>query len=120
MSFCFTVVRGLLSSGPQIRTFESGARLATLQVTVRQDGQPTVSLPLSVWDPPAFVEALEAGDEVIGIGRVNRRFYGAGAGPRQSKVEIVAREIVRGTDKRKVGAALRRARAELDDAIDRA
>jgi len=119
MSFCFTVVRGQLSSEPQVRTLESGTRLATLQVTVREDGQPTVSLPITVWDPPTFVEELQAGDEVVGIGRVNRRFYGASAGPRQSRVEIVARELIKGTDKRKVGAALRRARADLDDAVER-
>jgi len=118
MSFCFTVVRGQLSSEPQLRAFESGARLATLQVTVREEGQPTVSLPVSWWDPPAFVEDLQSGDEIIGIGRVQRRFYGTSGGPRQSKVEIVATEVVRGTDKRKVSAALRRARTHFDDVID--
>jgi hypothetical protein len=113
-AFCFTIVRGELSSEPQFRMFDSGAHLVTLQVTVREPDQPTVSVPLSMWDPPAFVADLHDGDEVVAIGRVNRRFYGAGAGPRQSKVEILVNDLVPGTDKRKVAAALRRARRHFE------
>jgi len=114
MSFCLTIVRGSLSSAPDIRVLDSGARLATLQVTVREADRPTISVPITVWDPPSIVEALATGDDVVAVGYVNRRFFGVAGGPRQSKVEIVATEIARGVDNRRVAAAFRKARVRLE------
>ena len=33
------------------------------------------SVPVTVWDPPAWVETLDAGDVVVVVGRMRRRFY---------------------------------------------
>ena len=54
-----------------------------------------MSVPVSVLDPPAWVEELDAGDEVVVLGRVRRRFFRAG-GATASRVEIEAEVVCRG------------------------
>jgi len=94
---------------------QSGRVLAILQVTARPDDGAAVSVPVVQWDPPAWVERLDAGDEVLVVGRVRRRFYQA-AGAAASKVEIEADALARATDRRRVGVVLRRAREALETA----
>ena len=67
-SFNVAVVRGACSSPPELRVLPSDQRLAQLQITTRVDGR-AMSVPVSVLDPPAWVEALDAGDEVVVLGR---------------------------------------------------
>jgi hypothetical protein len=98
-----------------VRTLKSGRVLAILQVTARPESGAAVSVPVVQWDPPGWVEQLDAGDEVLVVGRVRRRFYQAGGGA-TSKVEIEADALARATDRRRVGAVLRRARAALEAA----
>jgi single-strand DNA-binding protein len=64
----------------------SSQRLAQLQVTTRVDGR-AMSVPVSVVDPPAWLEELDAGDELVVLGAVRRRFFRA-AGSTASRVEI--------------------------------
>jgi hypothetical protein len=92
---------------------KSGRVLAILQVTARPDDGAAVSVPVVQWDPPAWVERLDVGDEVIVVGRVRRRFYQAGGTP-ASKVEVEADALARASDRRRVGAVLRRARDVLE------
>jgi single-strand DNA-binding protein len=92
---------------------KSGRVLAILQVTARPDNGVAVSVPVVQWDPPAWVERLDVGDEVVVVGRVRRRFYQA-AGAAASKVEVEADALARATDRRRVGAVLRRARDVLE------
>jgi single-strand DNA-binding protein len=113
MSLNLAVVRGCCSSVPEIRELASGRTIAVLQVTARPDGGPAVSVPVVSWDPPAWVERLDEGDEVVAVGRVRRRFYQAG-GAAASKVEVEADVLARGGDRRRVGVALRRAQELLD------
>lgn len=115
MSVNVALVRGCLSSPPEIRVLESGRTLAVLQVTARPDGERAVSVPVAAWDPAAWVEDLEADDEVLVVGPVRRRFYRAATGS-ASRVEIEAVMLAKGSDKRRVSAVLRRARKALDDA----
>ena len=115
MSINVALVRGRLSSPPEVRVLESGRTLAVLQVTARPDGAPAVSVPVAAWDPPEWVECLEAHDEVLVVGTVRRRFYRAASGS-ASKVEIEAEMLARGGDRRKTSALLRRARRILDAA----
>jgi single-strand DNA-binding protein len=107
------VVRGCCSSPPEVRVLPSGRVLAVLQVTARPESGPAVSVPVATWDPPAWVERLDAGDEVVVVGRVRRRFYRAGA-QAASRVEVEADLLARGGDRRRVAVALRRAQAALD------
>jgi len=115
MSVNVALVRGRLSSPPEIRVLASGRTLAILQVTARPEGAPTVSVPVAAWDPPAWVECLEARDEVLVVGTARRRFYRTASGS-ASKVEIEAERLARGDDRRRVAALLRRARKILDAA----
>jgi len=113
MSWNLAVVRGHCSSAPEVRTLESGQTLAVLQVTTRPDDGPAISVPVVAWSPPPWVTKVEAGDEIVAIGRVRRRFYQAG-GAAASKVEIEADVLAPAADRRRLGTALRRARERFE------
>ncbi len=74
------LIRGECSSEPELRVLASGTRLAAFSVRVRSGDGPATSVPVAVWDPPARVEALAAGTEVVVVGRVVRRFFRAAGG----------------------------------------
>jgi hypothetical protein len=66
-----------------------------------------------VWDPPAWVESLDAGDVVIVVGRMRRRFYQRPGGV-GSRVDLEADFVGRARDRRRIDAALRRAYESLE------
>src|SRR4051812_19078752 len=85
------VLRGTLSSDPVDRQLASGSTIWTLQVTTRTaDG--AFSAPVAWVDPP-LPPRFGAGDEVVVIGQVRRRFFRAG-GVTQSRTEVVASAVV--------------------------
>ncbi len=94
-----TVIAGTLSSAPALRTLASGTVLAQLQVTTRTPEEPARSVPVALADPPAWLERLEAGDEVVVLGAVQRRFFRAG-GVTASRVEVSAERVARAGDRR--------------------
>jgi single-stranded DNA-binding protein len=107
-------------SGPaEIRVLESGTRLATL--AVRCPASPggstaderATSVPVTIWDPPAWVETLAAGDAIVVVGRMRRRFYQRPGGV-GSRVDVEAELIGRARDRRRIDAALRRADQALE------
>jgi single-strand DNA-binding protein len=106
------VVRGTVSSPPDVRVLPSDTVLAQLQLTTRLESE-TLSLPVAVWNPAQWVEALEPGAEVVVVGRVRRRFFKA-AGAAASRVEVEADVVARAGDGRRVEAALRRASGVLE------
>lgn len=108
------VLTGELSSPPEIRLLDSGTRLAQLQVRVRAHDRST-SVPVAVWDPPDVVETMIEGDEVVVVGRVERRFFRTRDGGTGSRVEVVAAALAPGSDRRRRAAVLRRARQGLDE-----
>ncbi len=108
-----SVVCGPCSSAPEIRVLESGTRLATLSVRCPAGGERATSVPVTVWDPPAWVDALEPGESVVVVGRLRRRFYQR-AGGVGSRVDVEAELIGRARDRRRIDAALRRALALLE------
>ena len=91
-----------------MRVLPSDTVLVQLQVTTRLETE-TLSMPVACWNPPAWVEALEPGDEIVVVGRVRRRFFRAG-GATASRVELEADVIARAGDRRRV--ASRRAPGE--------
>ena len=110
------VVCGPCSGPPELRVLQSGTRLATL--AVRGPAGPAgderaTSVPVTVWQPPAWVDRLEAGDLVIVVGRMRRRFYQR-AGGVGSRVDLEADLIGRARDRRRVDAALRKAYGALE------
>jgi len=105
------VVRGAVSSPPEVRLLPSETKLVQLQVTTRL-AEETLSVPVACWSAAAWVEELEPGDEVVVVGRVRRRFFRA-AGATASRVELEADVVARAGDRRRVRAALRRASGAL-------
>ena len=60
MELNLAVVRGPLSSAPDLRSLPSGTEVANLAVRAPVDGKAT-SVPVTVWDPPAWIAELDAG-----------------------------------------------------------
>jgi single-strand DNA-binding protein len=106
-SLNFAVLRGQCSSPPEVRVLPSGQVLAQVQVTTR-GAEKAVSVPVAVWSPPAWVESLEAGDEIVVVGSVRRRFFRAG-GATASRVEVEAEAVARARDRRRLTALRKRA-----------
>jgi hypothetical protein len=103
-------------SGPaELRVLESGSRLATLAVRCPSGtgDERATSVPVTVWDPPAWVDTLEAGTEVVVVGRLRRRFYQRPGGV-GSRVDLEAEVIGRARDRRRIEAALRKALTLLE------
>jgi single-strand DNA-binding protein len=106
------VLRGTCSSAPEIRVLPSERVLAQLQITTRV-AHTTRSVPIAVWDPPAWIEELDAGDEIVVVGAVHRRFFRA-AGGTASRVEVEAEAVARARDRRR----LRALRARVDRMLE--
>lgn len=116
------IVWGRLSSPPRLTELGSGDVLVRYEVTVARDDGPADSVPVS-WvgaagkQPPAA--QLDAGDEVVAVGRVRRRWYRPAAGPARSATEVVASTVVpasrRAAARRAVDATL----ADTQEALAR-
>lgn len=96
MDLNLVVVSGRLAAPPEIRQFESGARLARYLVTVRSEepARRVDVLPVTMWDPSA--ELLDAepvpGSRLWVAGSVQRRFW-SGSDGRRSRIELVADQV---------------------------
>jgi len=113
MSVNLAVVRGHLTSPPESRTLPSGRNLAVLQITTRPAAGGAISVPVAVWDPPAWLVALDTGAELVAVGSVRRRFFRAGAAT-ASRVELEAALVARAGDRRRVDVAMRRIHTALE------
>ena len=96
MDLNLIVLAGRIAAEPEIRTFESGASLMRLLVTVRSD-EPRRRLdviPVVQWNPESgdLPDGPLRGRPVWIAGAVQRRFWSVGDG-RESRIEIVAHEI---------------------------
>lgn len=83
------VLRGAVTSEPKRRELPSGSVVTNIELTTRGDG-PTASVPVVVHDRPVDVGA---GDDVVVVGHVQRRFFRAG-GVTQSRTEVIAARVV--------------------------
>jgi hypothetical protein len=86
------VLAGTLSSDPREVVLDSGTRLLRLEVTTRASGA-TASVPVAWFDPPRGGPTLAAGDAVLVVGTVRRRWFG-GPGGARSTTEVVADRVV--------------------------
>jgi single-strand DNA-binding protein len=87
------ILVGTLSRDPEVRPLPSGDEVLTLELTLRPPEGPTESVPVAWFGAPAAAVAWSAGEEVVVVGRVRRRFFRA-AGATQSRTEVVAAVIV--------------------------
>jgi len=96
MDLNLMVVSGRLAAPPEIRQFESGARLARYLVTVRSEApvRRVDVLPVTLWDPDdQLIDAAPGpGSRVWVAGSVQRRFWSASEG-RRSRLELVADQV---------------------------
>jgi single-strand DNA-binding protein len=95
------VVRGVVTSPPSTRELPSGSTVTSIEITTRREGI-TCSVPVVVHDQPV---AFDAGEEVVVIGRVARRFFRAG-GVTQSRTELVADVVLRASRRTAVSRSL--------------
>jgi hypothetical protein len=107
------IVRGTASGPPELRQLASGRRLATFAIRTHALAPPATSVPVAVWDPPAWLETLEQGDVLVVAGCVRRRFYRAKSGTLEARVELEAVIVGRASDPRK----LRRVRQFAETAL---
>jgi single-strand DNA-binding protein len=101
------VVEGRLSGAAQERVLRSGRRVVGFELAV--DGE---TVPIAWENGPNWAADLVAGDAVVVLGRVRRRFFRVG-GATQSRTEVVAERIVVAGQRRRVRALLDRAAAAL-------
>ena len=111
-----TVLAGEASGPATVRELPSGRRLGTVSVRVRLGEEPATSVPVAIWDPPAWLDAIEGGEELVVLGRVVRRFFRSGAGT-GSRVEVEAATALRAPDRRRREATWRKAAAVLEELL---
>ncbi len=111
------VLRGVASNTSELRTLPSGQRLATFSVRVPGSEGKATSVPVAIWDPPAWLEGLEADDAVVVVGTLRRRFFRDARGITASRVEVEASTVGRGGERRRREAAAQRATRALADLV---
>lgn len=110
-------IEGTLSRPAAWRALPSGDEVVNLEVSVRDDGQRAVSVPVAWFGAPARARDLDEGDAVFVVGQVRRRFFRAG-GATGSRTEVVADYVAAGSDRRRRQAALRRALERIEESAD--
>lgn len=105
------VLNGRLTSDPSVRQLASGSVLVALEVSAHAADGTRWNTPVAWFDPPrsSSVANWAAGEEVVVLGSVRRRFYRAG-GSTQSRTEVVASSVVK-------ASSARSAHRLLDDAV---
>jgi single-strand DNA-binding protein len=88
-----SILVGTLSRAPEPRELPSGDEVLTLEVTIHPPGASAETVPVAWFAAPAAAVGWSAGEEVLVIGRVRRRFFRAG-GVTQSRTEVVASTAV--------------------------
>ena len=106
------ILHGRLSRPAQLRVLPSGDRLLALDLSVRQPGAATESVPVVWHQAPAAAESLDVDQEVVVVGRVRRRFFRAG-GSTQSRTEVVAEAVVLARQSKRARAVVAAARDRL-------
>lgn len=96
MELNLVVLSGRLAAEPELRTFDSGASLLRLLVTVRstEPRRRVDVIPVTLWNPEGEVmdSALPVGQRVWVAGSVQRRFWASDDG-RRSRLEVIAHEV---------------------------
>jgi single-strand DNA-binding protein len=100
-----SILVGVLSRDAELRELPSGDEVLALELTVRTDGAPAESVPVAWLGAPRSAAGWVAGEELLVVGRVRRRFFRAG-GTTQSRTEVVASAVVPTRRRAAAGKAL--------------
>ena len=106
------VVSGLIIRSPQERIAGDGQPILSFELRVRTVDGPVEVVPVAWPDHSLATTVLEAGTEVVVIGRVRQRFFRSG-GTTQSRTELVAEAVIAARQLAAVRKALARAAARL-------
>lgn len=106
------VLSGTVSLEPALRELKGGVVLQFDLATPLADGA-TASVPVAWHDPTAKQAAsFGAGDEVIVIGTVRRRFFRVG-GQTQSRTEVIVESLIGARRTKTANSALEAAAASI-------
>jgi len=110
MPINLAVLRGALSKAPEPRLLAGGETVWELDLTIRHPDQPAATVPVSWASPPKGVNLAgwSAGDEILVVGAVRRRFYRAG-GSTVSRTDVLADAVVPARQRKRAGAVLAQA-----------
>ena len=108
------VLSGRLVRPAETQVLPSESVLVRLEVRVDQpDGGPADTVPVVWFDPPAWPATLDAGAEVVVVGRVRRRFFRVG-GATQSRTEVVVERAARAGARRRAAQLVAGAASTLE------
>jgi single-strand DNA-binding protein len=106
------VLQGILSRPAERRELPSGATVVAYEVTTRDGEGRASTVPVTWPDGPPAAE-LDAGEEVVVTGSVQRRYFRTG-GSTQSRTEVVASVVVPARDRRRSRRAVDVARRAIE------
>ena len=96
MDLNLIVLCGRLATEPELRVFDSGARLIRYLITVKADAprRRVDVIPVTLWDPSddEVADLPARGTRVWVVGSVQRRYWEAPDG-RRSRIEVVAEQV---------------------------
>ena len=110
------VLVGRLARPAEGRELPSGDRLVAYEVTVARRGARAEGVPVVWLGAPASAVDLDAGELVLVIGRVRRRFFRSG-GATQSRTEVVADVVIPTRLAKRSRAALAAACSRMEEAL---
>lgn len=103
------VIRGPIRDEPVVRELPGGGVVAQFDLNTETEsdgGRQRVSVPIAWADPTAAqLGVLTAGNELVVVGTVRRRFFRVG-GATQSRTEVVADAVVPARQRTRVARAL--------------
>jgi len=109
------LLHGRLSRPAARRVLPSGDDQVELDLSVARPGERTETVNV-VWPKaPASATTLDAGAEVVVVGRVRRRFFRAG-GSTASRTEVVADAVIPTRQAKRVHAAVEAALLTVEEA----
>lgn len=97
------VVIGSLAKPLQVKNLPSGLSLASFDLLVPRPDQSSDTVPVALF--LEHVPEWDAGQELLVIGRVRRRFFRV-EGNTQSRTEVVADQVLAVTEKKRACSAL--------------
>jgi single-strand DNA-binding protein len=107
---------GTLSRDPETRALPSGDRILSFDLTTRIGDDPAQSAPVVWFEPPEASASLAAGEHVLVVGRVRRRWFRS-AGTTQNRTEVVAVRVVPARQSKRCRAAVDHALVEIAEAV---
>ena len=107
-----TFLRGRLSSPPRTLELPSGDAALTLELTIRDGEAPADTVPVTWFGASKAAAGWEAGQELVVIGRVRRRFFRAG-GRTASRTEVLAATVLPAERKADARRRIEKALAEV-------